>query len=609
MIKFKLETKICLLFFFMLSIMALVFNGTGDDGDSIMHFMYAKYAFKHPVNFFNHWAKPMYVMLFAPIAQFGFTAIKVTNAAILSICMFYTIQVAKKLNYSPNYLVTLFFIGSPFVYSCTLSGLTEPLFACLLIYSIYQSFENRHSLASICFSLLPFVRSEGLIILFVILFYYLISRNWKYIPLLATGHLAYGLMGWPVQKTPFWVITKIPYAGGKNVNYGAGTWDYYILHLSEILGHPITILLCIGLALSSLRLLGSVWQRINFSVKEMVLIYGTFLAFSIAHSIFWFFGIFNSFGLTRVFLGVLPLMALIGTYPLHLWYKEAESQKLKDLYWIPVIALFSIGLIYKQAWSYRLNLNEDQLAYKELTKKYGEQLKSYCIYTDAVYPLVELKLDYFDPIQTRRTPSLYQGDNLPPKSAVIWDFRYSVIEGHMSLEKLQSDPRFKIQDVFTAEGKPAIYLFLTDSLLREDSAYLQSYDWDNIEFDGRDSTISKSGKYSFCLTKKLEFSPGINFSISELNSDKIRVQFNYYYAKAESNKPQLVWSFEDEHGKILNWNSRNFISEDSKEGQWNNFIYDINFDRNKLAAARIKIYVWNSTNMTVYLDDLNFTQR
>ena len=55
------------------------FNGTGDDGDSIFHFLYAKYALTHPELFLHHWAKPVFVFLASPFAQFGFMGIKTFN--------------------------------------------------------------------------------------------------------------------------------------------------------------------------------------------------------------------------------------------------------------------------------------------------------------------------------------------------------------------------------------------------------------------------------------------------------------------------------------------------------------------------------------------------
>ena len=48
--------------------------------------------------------------------------------------------------------------------------------------------------------------------------------------------------------------------------------------------------------------------------EEIVLILCGFGAFLIAHSLFWYLGIFNSLGLKRVLIGIMPMMALIVLY-------------------------------------------------------------------------------------------------------------------------------------------------------------------------------------------------------------------------------------------------------------------------------------------------------
>ncbi len=55
------------------------FNGTGNEADSINHFLYAHYAPPHPELYLNHWAKPLFTLLASPFAQFGFIGIKLFN--------------------------------------------------------------------------------------------------------------------------------------------------------------------------------------------------------------------------------------------------------------------------------------------------------------------------------------------------------------------------------------------------------------------------------------------------------------------------------------------------------------------------------------------------
>ena len=57
----------------------LLFTGTGNEADSINHYLFAKYAPEHPNLFFNHWAKPLFTLIASPFAQFGFVGVKIFN--------------------------------------------------------------------------------------------------------------------------------------------------------------------------------------------------------------------------------------------------------------------------------------------------------------------------------------------------------------------------------------------------------------------------------------------------------------------------------------------------------------------------------------------------
>ena len=69
-------------------VIAFLLDGTGDAGDSLLHYHYARYAFEHPYLFFHHWGKPMFILIAAPFSQFGFYRYK-SNECID--CLTYTL--------------------------------------------------------------------------------------------------------------------------------------------------------------------------------------------------------------------------------------------------------------------------------------------------------------------------------------------------------------------------------------------------------------------------------------------------------------------------------------------------------------------------------------
>lgn len=120
---------ICIAYIIIGVLTIMFFQGTGDSGDSIAHFLHAKYALKHPHLFFSHWGKSIFTLLSFPFAQFGFAGMKVFNLLVSLATMALTYQTARHLKY-PNYaLIGLLWLFAPLVFVLTFSGLTEPLLA------------------------------------------------------------------------------------------------------------------------------------------------------------------------------------------------------------------------------------------------------------------------------------------------------------------------------------------------------------------------------------------------------------------------------------------------------------------------------------------------
>jgi hypothetical protein len=284
----------------------LFFNGTGDDGDSIMHYLFARFAPALPRLYFDHWAKPLFVLLASPFSQFGFIGIKVFNALVTLAAICLTYLTAERLKMPNSLLTALFLIVTPGYYILTYSGLTEPLFALVLILGVYLCLRDKFILSMLVISFLPFVRSEGLIICGVFGAYLIFTRRFKYIPLLLAGHIVYSIAGYPVYHNILWVFTENPYSTLKHV-YGSGKLFHFVDQMQYIAGLPLYILFWAGVLASLFRI-----RNFGHDLFYWVIVMGSFFAFFVAHSLFWYFGIFGSMGLNRVLVGVMPLAAIIA---------------------------------------------------------------------------------------------------------------------------------------------------------------------------------------------------------------------------------------------------------------------------------------------------------
>ena len=421
----------------------IFFDGTGDDGDSIAHYFFARYAPVHPQLYFNHWAKPLFVIISSPFAQFGFVGMKVFNLCVSLLTFYLTYRTAQRLDIRNPLMVIVFLIFTPLYYILTFSGLTEPLFALFLIGAIYLTIQKAFVPAALAVSLMPFVRSEGLIIIVVFVLYFIITKKWRYIPWLLAGHLIFAIAGYFVYHDFLWVFNKLPYANLGH-KYGSGQFLHFVYQLNYVIGIPLYLLLVAGLFSYPWRYLK---KKMVVGHEEFLLVVLGFFAFLFAHSVFWYFGIFNSMGLKRVLLGVLPLICLIALRGFNFLTEELSVGKEKvaaiigNLLFISVIVFPFTGNPAAINWGKDLSMTGEQkiakgvAAYiKENQVKPGARLLYFYPYLSET-----LNVDHFDSLR-RIDLTLASLNKLQQDDRIIWDNWFAVVEAHIGLETLIKTP-------------------------------------------------------------------------------------------------------------------------------------------------------------------------
>lgn len=288
-------------------------DSLGEGGDSTTHYLYSRLSWENPSYFFNHWAKPVFTALSSPFAQFGMKGMMLFNILCSITAAYIATCTAKVLQFNYYYITGIIVITMPLLLPVTLSGLTEPLSALLIIIAVYFYLTNKIFLSLIIVSFLPFVRSEGLIIVGVFGALLLIEKRWKYLPILTTGHLFYSLIGWSYYQDFFWVFNKIPYATMSSV-YGKGNWTHFVNQLYFCV-QPFTF----AMIIISFVYLTIEWakKKSEMDWAKVFLSYGIVIAFILAHSAFWALGIFNSMGLNRVLVSIFPLCGILAMQSIH----------------------------------------------------------------------------------------------------------------------------------------------------------------------------------------------------------------------------------------------------------------------------------------------------
>jgi hypothetical protein len=434
--------KIIWLIIIVLDVILVYFNpSTFDTGDSVLHYVEAHQAWQTPHYFMNMWSKPLFILLSSPFAALGWWGMKLFNTACVLVSAYLTQRIFE--HYSLNGWWGVFL--SFFAYSFFLvqsSGLTEPLFMLGLTAIVYFELKDKTALAMTILSFLPFIRSEGYVVAVVILLYLLIAKKWKYLPYVVIGTAVYGIAGLFVFNDFLWMFHQNPYSG-EELKYGSGPILHFLEQLPYVIGLPVFVLFFLGIFRG-----GMLFLKGKMELKELFLIYGVSVGYIAAHSIFWTYGLFHSFGLTRVLIVIIPLLAFIAYRGLE-WLLCAFHfihTKLLIGCFIAVIVVFPF-IHNKMAinWQKDMSLTSEQsLMHDANSYLMKENLDTLPLYTNAYYYALLSGKIIDDSEQIARMYSLRNKHQmLIPNALILWDSYYAPTDAEIDTTYLQEQFQLK----------------------------------------------------------------------------------------------------------------------------------------------------------------------
>lgn len=621
----------CFILFFCLSFFA---QSTYDAGDGIRHYLISRYCWKHPDLLLYSWGKPFFTLISTPFSQGGLLGINLFNILCGTASAFLAFKIARKLNLNYAVLAIPFLLFTPCYFPTLNSGLTEPFFGLILIFSIYLMFSERYIPAAVIISFLPFVRTEGILILplfFIVLIY---RKKILLSPFLVFGTFVYSVIGSFYYNDFFWVKNQNPYNGENKSFYGSGELTHFAANHNFIWGSALGLLFIAGLAAVIFKLFKSIKNKAvsdNKLPEEIILIYGSFIIYFAAHSIMWWKGLANSLGLLRVIAGVVPCSAIICLRGFNLLMIPAfKKKKYIEFAIVCITVVFIISAPFKHEYfPYKLSPEQEVItdASKWFKTSAFEKQKIYY-----QYPFFSYILDV-DPYNREKSDDLWGlypsikkwGLNFIPDSTIVfWDAHFGPNESRIPLDIIMSDPNFQLIKTFTPHKEFTClggYNFNVNVFMKlKEPKELQElsnlfYDFEeNRNFKNSSTLIDKnsfSGKTSVLLDSASEYSAAVKIDLSNVPRNCTLIKFKAKILTV-NNQPLnalVVFSIDDSSGENRHWDSKSINPITFNHLQnWKTFTAQFYLPIDLMTKSNfLSFYIWNKSRETFYLDDFEIS--
>jgi len=623
--KENLAPAILLLLAVVLAFILWLSTGVNGDTDSISHFQIARYAFKYPQLFLDHWGKPLFTILASPLAQFGYKGAIAFNLVCGLLSAWLAYLIAKRMEYPHAWVVIIFTIFTPGYLFIMYTSLTEILFSLVLVAAIYLFISKRFIWAAIVISLIPFARNEGLMYILLFVPALLWVKQYKALPFLLTGIFLFSIAGWPVFKDPLWVYTRMPYSSNGSDLYGSGSFLYYFREMDYILNYPLLIILITGLLFILLNIKTGIrnLRDINY-ITLYFLILPSFFGYILVQSFLWWQGMMGVLASNRFMACILPLGAIPALIGYEWIMEKVKGNRIVSL----IFTVYILSIIIFKPFTYRVIPMKTGINFavmEQLTdwlKASPFGIKRAC-YSDPMFPFF-MNIDPFDKQKCFR---IYNFENIDPDSVLkpgellIWDEQFTGYEGHLPFDSLKKSRNLRLLKVFNpiesftiiGGGEYKLAVFMKAPRDTTSSAPYQIY------FNDFESNISEkqkafvttdkkySGKQSMILNTKHVYSQSAEDQLSMLpgvSNITLKASVKILNPSPEKGEVMLVLSIGNPKHEVFRYLAVKDTETNYKQGDWFDMSMTRTIDRNTPVGGNYKVYVWYTGKNKIYVDDL-----
>ena len=403
--------------------------------DKYAHFNIARWAFRYPHLFLDHWGKPVYTIVAAPFAQFGFVAVRILNSVLGLLTGWFVWKLAGKLKLGNGWFAVVVAVFTPIYFALMSTGMTEIVFSLILVLSVFLFFSEKYTASAILVSFLFLARTEGLAFELLFLIALLIKKQYRAIPWLAAGFLVFSLIGLIFYYHDFWwLYNQRPYSTGSQFVYGKGELYYFLVRIPEYSGVIITVLMFAGTFVLAVKWIKEKLSPAGSYFLPVLLVLGTFWGYFFIHTYLWWKGE-TSAGLLRVMAANAPLAGIIGLYAIEEMAKYFKKQNILTV----LLVLLSVTQVVLTGAYYKKLVGFDLTA--EVLQRTTDWLKesgslNHKLVMHNPYFSFSTEIDAWDNnvVQYGFSNNDKPEEGLPDSTVFIWDAHFSANEGNLPFE-------------------------------------------------------------------------------------------------------------------------------------------------------------------------------
>jgi hypothetical protein len=617
------------------SIIAVLTHIPAGGADNYAHFNISRWAFRYPYLFLDHWGKPVFTLLTAPVARLGMTWVRIFNVIGGLITAWFIYKLALHFHLRFAWFAVFIAIFTPIYFVLMFSGMTEVLFSLFLVAPIYLFFKKKYLLSAVVISFIFLVRTEGLAFLLLFLMGFIIKKQYKCIPFLFVGFVLFSLIGWVYHFHDFWwLINKRPYATGGPSVYGSGDWYYFIVRMPRYYGYVVPFFLLAGSITLVVRWVKNRLNLLSDDFFLILLILGSFWGYFFIHSYLWWIGE-TSAGLYRVMGGVSPLAAFISVFFIH--SISIKNQGIKFVSGILIV--FALFMVVSASAFYHRSVSHDLSA--EILDRVTTWLKKpenirHKMVVHNPYFAFSTGIDAWDTdaIQYGFSNNDSPETGLPDSTLFVWDAHFSANEGGMPLDKIMGNKDFEVVTCFDpvvpfkvlGGNDYKIYVFrkisgagrdnqaLLKKIQQEEMEkgvyYAEMYDFESPFSDStKESRRVQTNIDSLGFVYNLDgadFSTAFHIPEAEIDRNtlnKLRITADILlHESVQDGKLLMVFSVESDR-EVFHYATSDISKQNLDYGVWGKaeFIFIVPPEIKK--GTLIKSYIWNIEKNNLLLDN------